>query len=157
MSRKRSKSVKRIVGVALAALILIGMQAIPLPEGLSREGLCSIGFWGAAICLWICESTPFSISTILLIVMMPFYGIITLEEVWGNFASSTFFFIFASFAITAAMATSNIPRRFATLLIRMSGASSMTLLDGDGRHLGSDVQCSRYSLIFNNCTVLDSG
>lgn len=125
------KSVKkRSVGLVLALLILVGMRVIPLPAGLSREGLYSIGFWGAAICLWIFESTPFSISALLLIVMMPFYGIITLGEVWENFATSTFFFIFASFAITAAMATSNIPQRFATSLIHMAGSSSLTLLLG---------------------------
>lgn len=128
MNQKNVK--KKVIGLILSAVTLLLIRILPTPPGLSQAGLAAIGFWIAAIFAWIGESMPFSISTILLIVLMPYYGIIELNDVWSNFASSTFFFIFASFAITAALATSNIPKKFANTLVQIAGGSPFTLLLG---------------------------
>ena len=138
---------KRIVGMALAAALIVLSRILPLPDGLSREGLTSVALLFAALVMWLTETMNLAAVTILVVAMLPFFGIgvsagaaaaggvsnmdlfrMNVSETWKQFGSNAFFFVLATFALTAALATSTIPSRIARFALKLSGESSLKLV-----------------------------
>ena len=69
----------------------------------------AIGVLVAALILWISNTLPMSITTLLLIFILPSLGLMEYDEVIANFGTSTALFITASSGITVAISNSNIP------------------------------------------------
>ena len=105
-------------------------QTVPLPANLSREGLASICLLLGAIILWVTEAMPLAISTILIVILMPFFKVMEISQIWPSFSNSIFFFILATFAMTGALVTSNIPTRIASLMLSWAGNNSRKLVMG---------------------------
>lgn len=131
-------SKKSIIAMLAVVLIMILSQIMPLPEGLSRQGLASICLLLSAIVLWITEIVPMAISTFLVVVMIPYFCLVSGDVsissafgvVWKEFANTVFFFVLATFALTAAVSSTNIPKRIASFVLRMAGTSSRKVIIG---------------------------
>ena len=114
--------------LAIAAVLIVSALLLPLPAGLSRPGLCAIALLLGAIILWVSNALPIAITTILFTTVMPFFGIMSLEQVFSRFTNSTFFFMVATFCLTMAISSSTIPNRVSVYLMQLSGRSSGKLL-----------------------------
>ncbi len=91
-----------------------------LPPDLSREGLLSMGIFLAAVVMWICESFPMSMTGLGLSMLMVLVGIYTINDAYRTFAGTAFFFVFATYAINAALAETTIPDRICAFFIRLT-------------------------------------
>jgi len=129
-SLKTRKEVKNIIFFIAAVFLVFLSRIVPLPEGLTREGLTSIMLLVAAILLWITEAMDLAAITILIVSTIPFFKIMSAGAMFSSFAGSVFFFVLATFALTAALANSTIPTRIAGLILRWSGRNSRKLVLG---------------------------
>ncbi len=111
---------KKVIGIALAVVIIAVCGVMSLPSGLSREGLLSMGIFLSAVVLWICESFPMSMTGMGLSMLMVLVGIYTINDAYRTFAGTAFFFVFATYAINAALAETTIPDRICAFFIKLT-------------------------------------
>ena len=121
---------KGVIAISAAVILIFLSRIVPLPVGLTRGGLTSIVLLVAAIILWISETMNLAVTTIMIVAILPFFGLMTPSVVFSSFASSVFFFVLATFALTAALVTSSIPTRIAGFILRWSGQNSRKLVMG---------------------------
>jgi len=118
---KKSLTLKQ-VGLPLAALILLVLMNIPLPEGLTPAGLKSIAIFCAALTLWICGSLPIYLTSMLVIVLLPLTGTVSKEKlVFATLGYDVIWLMVSAFVLTSAMIKSDIARRFALWMITTFG------------------------------------
>jgi sodium-dependent dicarboxylate transporter 2/3/5 len=101
---------------------------MPLPEGLSREGLTAIALLFAALAMWLCETMNLAAVTIVIVALLPFLKVLDVTTTFSQFAGKVFFFVLATFALTAALATSTIPTRIAGFALKLSGENPFKLI-----------------------------
>ena len=123
---------KRFACLGIAcAIVALGWLA-PTPEGLSFAGKMALALMVAGIFLWVTEPVPVAISGLVIMALLPAFGILpflnvtdaatgaTTIGVWGNFISNVIFFILASFGITAALLKTKIPTKIVFALLRLT-------------------------------------
>ena len=121
---------KGLIALFTAVALVFLSRIVPLPVGLTRGGLTSIVLLIAAIILWISETMNLAVTTIMIVATLPFFGLMTPSVVFSSFAGSVFFFVLATFALTAALSTSSIPTRIAGFILNWSGQNSKKLIMG---------------------------
>ncbi|MEG1827657.1 MAG: SLC13 family permease [Gordonibacter sp.] len=121
---------KRILCLAVAVILVVAAWAGPTPEGLTFAGKMSFALMVAGIFLWVTEPIPVAISGLVLMVLMPAFGVLEFNSgVWSGFISSVIFFILASFGITAALLKTKLPTKIVFALMKLTkGNARATVL-----------------------------
>jgi len=119
---------KRTIGVVIAVALIVISAVVPIPEGTTREGLMSLGVFGGALALWICNSMPMSVSAFGMMALMPLLGIMTLNDVFLQFGGTAFFFAIATFAVSIALENTTIPLRICHALTSRTKSNPTTLV-----------------------------
>jgi len=121
---------KKQISLLVSLAILVIFCLMPVPDGLTRPGIISIGLLLTGIVMWITEAIPLAISALLLMVLMPYLGVTTFPKVWTSFISSVIFFVIAAFGLTVALMKTNIPLRITATLMKWSGTNARKLVFG---------------------------
>lgn len=127
---------KRIIGLLIAVAIIVLFVLLPPFEGLaaytdnSEAAMASIGVFIGAIVLFVCQVAPLAVSCLTLMMLLPFFGITTLTQIWADFGGSSFFFVFFCFGVTGALSNTTIPLRISAVLTRMSRGNAKVLVFG---------------------------
>ena len=111
---------KKVVGILIAVIVIAACWFIPLSEGLTREALLAMGIFLSAVAMWICESLPMSLTGMGLSMLMVLFGIYKIADAYRTFAGTAFFFVFATYAINAALAETTIPDRICAFFLRLT-------------------------------------
>ena len=121
---------KRAACVAVAVVLVAAAWLGPTPEGLSEAGKMSLALMVAGIFLWVTEPVPVAISGLVMMVLMPVFGVLEFNGgVWSGFISSVIFFILASFGITSALLKTKIPTKIVFTLMHITkGNAKLTVL-----------------------------
>lgn len=127
---KKNYMNKNVLGIAITCLLLVVGGIIPLPEGLTREGVMSIGIFLGAIALWTTEALPICVSAIGLIVLMPLFGVMTYPEALAKFGTGTVLFIMATSGITVTLTRSTIPLRITSAIVRFTKGKAKWIILG---------------------------
>ena len=85
MTTKTSHRTAMITIFSVAAFILF--RNLPLPAVFSREAMTVLGLMVAALLMWVTEAVNMAITTILVCVMLPFFGCMTAAEMYSSFGS----------------------------------------------------------------------
>ena len=102
---------RRIIGIIIAVALIMLTAILPTPDGVTREALLSLGVFGGALALWICNSLPMSVSALAMMMLMPLLGVMTLSDVFAQFGGTAFFFAIATFAVSIALENTTMPLR----------------------------------------------
>lgn len=122
---------KSFIGLFSAVIVFIALVFfVPEVEGLTSPGMASLALLIAAIILWVLEALPLAISTLLVMICMPYLDIMPAFQVWKEFMSPVFFFVLATFALTGALVKTNIPIRIAGFLLKWAGKNGKKLVLG---------------------------
>ena len=125
MGRRPEKSVSsRWAIIAIAAAMLLLTYFLPTPEGLEKSGEMGIVLLFAGIILWASEVVPLAIATFAIMVFMYVFGVSTASEIWSGWASTSIFFILASFGISTAMLKTKIPTKIVFGLVKLTKGRS---------------------------------
>ena len=84
---------KKWLLIGIAAVLIILSSVLPLPEGLSRQGMQSFGVILGAIVLWVGEAMNMAIVGIFMAALLTFLGVMTPAEMFKGFGGSVFFFM----------------------------------------------------------------
>ncbi|MBR3556408.1 MAG: anion permease [Oscillospiraceae bacterium] len=129
-NEKPQNKARSLLMLAIAAVIVILARVLPLPEGLSREGLTALAIMIAALVLWVSEAMNMAVTTILLCCMLPFLGVMTPRDMFKGFGGSVFFFMIGTMSITTALASTTIPNRMAGAILAWSKNNPRKLVLG---------------------------
>lgn len=121
---------KKVLGLLIALVLILACALVPPPEGLSQEGLLSMGIFLAAVVMWICESLPMSMTGMGGFMLMVVLGVYTVSDAFRTFAGTAFFFVFATYAINAALAETTIPDRICAFFIRITRSNTRIFVLG---------------------------
>ncbi len=121
---------KKVLGLLIALVIVLTCALAAPPEGLSQEGLLSMGIFLAAVVMWICESLPMSMTGMGGAMLMVVLGVYTVSDAFRTFAGTAFFFVFATYAINAALAETTIPDRICAFFIRITRSNTRIFVLG---------------------------
>ena len=116
--------------LALAALILIAAAALPPWEGLSFQGRMAIALMGAGVVLWVTDVLPACITALVLMALMPLFGVCSFNEAWANSINSNVFFLIGTFSFTIALSSTTVPLRVVGAILRWSGNDPKKLILG---------------------------
>jgi len=122
---------KKLLAWGIAAVVyLFFMFVCPVPAGLERPAIAAVGILAALIVLWCAEAIPFIVSVLLILVLLPYSGVIPIAEVYSASTSSVVFFCLFVFALSGAVMASPIPFRIANIALKFAKTSTTRLLLG---------------------------
>ncbi len=128
MSTAQKGSGKRVIGLILAAAILLFAALGTPPEGLTVAGMRALLIFLAAMVMLICETLPVSITSFVAMVLLIWYGCGDFNSVMGGFSASMMLFMVGAFSTTAALLTTTIPQRIGNLAIVLSKGKSRLMI-----------------------------
>lgn len=111
---------KKAIGLILAILVIVAGQFLPVPDGLTREGLVSISVMAFALVLWICDTFPLAVSALLALALIPIFGLLPMGKALGSFGTTAVFFLIATSAMTVVLLKTSVPTRIVDWLIGWS-------------------------------------
>ena len=126
----------RFIGFIAAVIEIVLFVLIPPFEGLAayaedpEAAMASIGIFVGAIILFVFQVTPLAVSCLTLMVLLPFFNITTLTDIWASFGGSSFFFVFFCFGVTGALTNTTIPLRISAALTKVSKGNAKVLVFG---------------------------
>ena len=125
MEKSKKKS---ILGIALCAAFIILFSVLPVPEGMTKAAMESLGLFAGALVMWVLEVLPMTVSTLGLICLMPVLGVMSFNQAIGNFGISTALFIMATGGITTIIGNSTLPLRITHLIMKLTKGNSRKMV-----------------------------
>ncbi|ADU51966.1 anion transporter [Thermaerobacter marianensis DSM 12885] len=116
----KSSHAKLWVGGGAVAVYLI-LSHLPLPSGLTPEGLRAIAFMVAALILWMFEVVPLAVSSALLVLLMGPLKIVPNKDAMANFMTPTLLFILSAFIVATCFIKVGLGNRVSLLVSGMFG------------------------------------
>lgn len=139
---------KKQIGILAAAALIIIAYLLPCPDGLTQEAKMAVILMFAGLILWMTEAMPNGISALLLMALMPYFGIFSFSELWAKFISSAFFFVMVSFALSAALSKTTIPHKVNALILRFAGSKPQNII------LGFMIVAAFFSMLCSNIATV---
>lgn len=105
-----SKSLKKYLFLAIAAVLCVGISFIPAPAPMTQEGMAVVGIFVASLVMWITIGIDWpSLITIVCLGFLPSFGFgATLK---GTFGNSTVAFLLFTFMLVYPLSKTNFVRR----------------------------------------------
>lgn len=106
--------------------LLIGLLA-PF-DGLSPDAQRALGLALFAILFWTTEPVPLEFSSLLLLLLLPTFGLLSFEESFSPFAGKTIWLIFSGMVLSLGISETRLGDRLAALSLRHLGSTPFRLL-----------------------------
>lgn len=113
-------------GPAMFAILLL----IGAPEGLSREGWVVVALLVLMATWWITEAIPIPITSLLPLVVLPLFGVRTMQEASLPYADRIIMLLLGGFIIAKSVERWNLHERLALLTVRVVGGRPEGLCAG---------------------------
>ncbi|NHW44702.1 MAG: anion transporter [Candidatus Verstraetearchaeota archaeon] len=112
---------KRLIWGLVAVLAYVVLAYAPIFPGLSVAGQRAIALTAAAIIAWVTEVLPITVTSILVLFLIPLLGIASPSDTLAKFAYPTPFYIAAAILFAEGMLISGLGRRIAARVIGFLG------------------------------------
>ncbi|MGJ3232426.1 MAG: SLC13 family permease [Oceanicaulis sp.] len=122
----RTRTIGFWTGIALA----VGLQLVPLPEGLSREAwlLASLALLMAS--WWATEAIPIAATALVPLALFPLVGIISMREASAPYADPIVMLLLGGFVVALAIERWNLHARIALNVVAAFGARPAGMILG---------------------------
>lgn len=128
---RRAASGRRFATLVLAVAILGGIYALPVPKPLERggnvieltsQGKACIAILAFAVTLWVTETVPFAATSLLVVLLIPAFGIASFNSVVAaGFGSPIIVFFIGVLILTSGFSRSGLGTRLVYLLLLRVG------------------------------------
>ena len=115
---------KEIFGILTAVLVAGIVLLLPTPAGLPPAGQRMAAIFLAVLVLLVTEAIPVAVTSLLMLIFQPIFGVAPLPEAFTNFINPAFFFVLVMFVIAFAFGSTGLAKRFAYWLIAKAGTES---------------------------------
>lgn len=120
---------KQLIGLIMSIAILVTVFFIPIPEGLTRIGLLTIGLLIFFLILLITEALPVGVICFVCIALLPMLGVTkNLATGLTGFSNTMLYFVLASFGLAEAVTSTPIVQRVLHLLLAKFGRDVKTCI-----------------------------
>ncbi|PSL08508.1 sodium-dependent dicarboxylate transporter 2/3/5 [Haloactinopolyspora alba] len=120
---------RRRIGL-LVGVVLAGVLYLALPDSLSADGKTTAAVAALMAVWWMTEAIPIPATALLPLVLFPFFGVSTIEDVAAPYANDIIFLFMGGFMLALAMQRWNLHRRIALTIIAAVGTSPVRLVGG---------------------------
>jgi len=114
-----------IAGILIVFASLVGLAP---PEGLAVEGWRTLCIFAMCVALWASGLLPLAITSLLAIALVPMLGVMPASDAYGYFGSKVVFFILGAFMLSAALTSSGLSKRLATMVVQRFGKTPTSLV-----------------------------
>ena len=121
-------SLTKTIIIVLCAIIIIISILSPYPESLDIKGRKCLGIFVVTIILWVTQVLPLSITSLLVIGLLPLLGILKADEAMASFGNKSVFFIIGAFIMASAMMKTGLSTRVAAYLLKIFGRGGAVIL-----------------------------
>lgn len=115
-------------GLPVALLTFAIIYTMSTPAGLSYAGKMSMAIFAAALILWVSDSIPNYVTSLLVIVALPLTGAWSEDSALAVLGYEVIWLTFAAFIIASGMEKSGLAKRLALFLITKFGKSTNSIL-----------------------------
>ncbi len=120
---------KQLIGLIMSIAILVTVFFMPIPEGLTRIGLLTIGLLIFFLILLITEALPVGVICFVCIALLPILGVTkNLAAGLTGFSNTMLYFVLASFGLAEAVTSTPIVQRVLHLLLAKFGRDVKTCI-----------------------------
>ncbi|MFN3018354.1 SLC13 family permease [Vibrio coralliilyticus] len=116
------------LGMPVALIIFAIFFYMPVPAGITYEGKISLGVFLFALTLWVCESLPNYVTSLIAIAMLSVFGGWAESKALGTLGYDVIWLMISAFIITSGMEKSGLARRIALLIISRFGKTAKSIL-----------------------------
>ncbi|MFZ7104064.1 MAG: SLC13 family permease [Peptococcaceae bacterium] len=128
-AKVKNKADSSFIQFVVIALLCAFLLLLPLPAGLSEAGRRSLVLVIFAVTLWIKEIIPPALTALLLMMLFPFFKILSYQEAVAGLGNSSTWLLLGVFIISAAMQETGLDRRIALHLLKLAkGNARINLL-----------------------------
>lgn len=129
--QKKSTAVERwmkYLGLPIGILAFLYLYYMPTPVGLSSAGQSVIACFAFALVLWVTESIPTHVTSLILMVMLVFSDAWGMKNVLGVLGFDVIWLNVMAFILSSLLVKTNIAKRIALSLIVKFGHSAFPML-----------------------------
>ena len=112
----------------LAAFVLLVL--LPAPEGLSREGWSVVALLVLMATWWVTEAIPIPVTSLLPLVVLPVFGVASIQEAADPYAHRVVILLLGGFIIAKSVERWGLHERLALLTVARAGSSPRALSFG---------------------------
>lgn len=127
VDRKTALFSKNLIGIVLAILVFIGMY-IGLPESFHYSARLMMAIVAGAIVLWALEPIPLGLTSIIILVLMFVFHVVSIDIIYSGFASPAVFLIIAGMMLARAVNETPLAKRVTYLILAKWGGNEKGLL-----------------------------
>jgi sodium-dependent dicarboxylate transporter 2/3/5 len=118
------------IGLVLGLALAIGLQLIPVPEGLSREAWVTASLAILMAVWWATEAIPIPATALLPLVVLPLSGALTMPAAAAPYANPTVLLYLGGFIIALGLERWNLHERVALNIVSRAGGRPRMLVLG---------------------------
>ncbi|MFH0733229.1 MAG: DASS family sodium-coupled anion symporter [bacterium] len=129
--QKNSSSSERWMkyfGLPLAIVVFLFLYYMPTPIGLTASGQSVIACFIFALILWVTESIPTHVTSLVLMIMLVFSDAWSMKDVLGVLGYDVIWLNVMAFILSSLLVKTNIAKRIALNLIVRFGHNALTML-----------------------------
>ncbi|MDX1697016.1 MAG: SLC13 family permease, partial [Thiohalobacterales bacterium] len=119
-----------LVGLVLGPLLFIGILLLPLPAGMSPEGLRVAAVAILMAIWWLTEAIPIPATALLPVVLFPTLGVLGAGDVTRAYGHHLIYLFLGGFMIAVTMQKWNLHHRIALHTIRLVGVAPHRIVLG---------------------------
>lgn len=118
----------KIIIISFSVIIFSYIVNLPTPEGLTPNGLKSLGIFFICVIFWVTNVIPLMITSMLAVILFPLMGVLDSKTAFSFFGNNAVFFILGAFILASSMIRSGLSTRIATLILLKFGNTPRQLL-----------------------------
>ncbi|WP_409342206.1 SLC13 family permease [Paenibacillus sp. MBLB4367] len=115
-------------GIPLAVIVFLLLFFMPAPEGMKPEGQRALAIFVGALVLWVSNSLPIYLTSLIAIVMLTLTQTYEEDKVLGTLGYDVIWLMVSAFILTSAMVKSNLAKRFALWMVTRFGQTPVRTL-----------------------------
>ena len=121
---------KGTLGIVLAVVTFLAILAMPLPDGLTPEGIRCLALFSAVFIIYLFESISAAVVSLLIVPLLVILHITDIKSALSGFASTSTYLIVGSFILAEAMIRSKLGNRVTYLILLALGTSARRITLG---------------------------
>jgi solute carrier family 13 (sodium-dependent dicarboxylate transporter), member 2/3/5 len=120
----------RRIGLALGPLLVVALQLVGAPEGLSREAWITVSVLALMVTWWVTDAIPMAATALIPLVAFPLFGVAPAADTARPYADPILFLFIGGFMIAVAIERWGLHARIALQIASRVGARPAALIGG---------------------------
>lgn len=118
------------IGLWLGPLVSVGLQFLPIPDGLEPAGWITVSMVALMAIWWVTEAVPIPVTALVPLVVLPVSGVMPIREAAVPYSSPTIMLLMGGFIIATSVERWNLHARIALNIVARAGSKPDRIVAG---------------------------